>query len=475
MSSTPHNNHLVRSLGLGFCISVVVANIIGSGVYKKVAPMADQLQSPGWVLAAWIVAGIITLMGALSNAEVAGLLADTGGDYAYYKKIYNRFLAFMFGWSMFVVVQTAAISSLSYVFSQSFHAMVPIPPMLESMKDVNLWGVFYPFQDFSIKITAVVLIVILTLINTRAIKSSAQLSNILLWLVYLGIGIIVVFGLMSGKANLAQSFDFTTPADRPITISAFFTAMLAAFWAYQGWSSLGFIGGEVKDANKNIPKGLAIGVGLVIAIYVVTNMTYLSILPVQQLQDIHNTGNQIAAVEVVKSFWGSGGGIFMGALILITTLGCTHVTIYGSARTYFAMAKENLFFKNMDKLNTHHVPSNVLWLQCLWGCLLVFSGTFDQLTDMIIFAIFFYYGLTTYGVFILRKRMPDAPRPYKMFGYPIVPALFIIFCIALIVNTLITQPREALFGLFLMLTGVPLWWWFNKRTLPPAPETGEMK
>ena len=463
MNTTPASNHLVRSLGLGFAISVVVANIIGSGVYKKVAPMADQLQSPGWVLAAWIVAGIITLMGALSNAEVAGLLADTGGDYAYYKKIYNRFLAFMFGWAMFVVVQTAAISSLSYVFSQSLHSMVPIPAMLENMKDVNLWGVFYPFQDFSIKITAVGLIIILTLINTRAIKSSAQLSNILLWLVYLGIGIIVVFGLMSGKANLAQSFDFTTPVDRPITISAFFTAMLAAFWAYQGWSSLGFIGGEVKDANKNIPKGLAIGVGLVIVIYVVTNMTYLSILPVQQLQDIHNAGNQIAAVEVVKSFWGSGGGIFMGALILITTLGCTHVTIYGSARTYFAMAKENLFFKNMDKLNAHHVPSNVLWLQCLWGCLLVFSGTFDQLTDMIIFAIFFYYGLTTYGVFILRKRMPDAPRPYKMFGYPVVPALFIVFCIALIVNTLITQPREALFGLFLMLTGVPLWWWFNRR------------
>lgn len=463
MSTAPTNNHLVRSLGLGFAISVVVANILGSGVYKKVAPMADQLQSPGWVLAAWVVAGIITLMGALSNAEVAGLLADTGGDYAYYKKIYNRFLAFMFGWSMFVVVQTAAISSLSYVFSQSLHSMVQIPPMLESMQGVNLWGVFYPFQDFSIKITAVGLIIILTWINTSAIKSSAQLSNILLWLVYLGIGIIVVFGLMSGKANLTQSFDFTTPVNRPITISAFFTAMLAAFWAYQGWSSLGFIGGEVKDANKNIPKGLAIGVGLVIAIYVVTNITYLSILPVQQLQDIHNAGNQIAAVEVVKSFWGSGGGIFMGALILITTLGCTHVTIYGSARTYFAMAKENLFFKNMDKLNVHHVPSNVLWLQCLWGCLLVFSGTFDQLTDMIVFAIFFYYGLTTYGVFILRKRMPEAPRPYKVWGYPLMPALFIVFCIVLIINTLITQPREALFGLFLMLTGVPLWWWFNRQ------------
>ena len=462
MDSTPAKNHLVRSLGLGFAISIVVANIIGSGVYKKVAPMAAELQSPGWVLLAWVVGGVITLIGALSNAEVAGLLADTGGDYAYYKKIYNRFLAFMFGWSMFVVVQTASISSLSYVFAQSFRAMIPVSPMLENLQDFNVWGVFYPFQDFSTKIVAVILIIILTLVNTRAIKNSARLSDILLWLVYLGIAIIVIFGLTSGKANIMQSFDFTTPATRPVTISAFFTAMLAAFWAYQGWSSLGYVGGEVKDAHKNIPKGLAIGVGIVIAIYLITNATYLAILPVQQLTDIHNAGNQIAAVEVVKSFWGHGGGIFMGALILVTTLGCTHVTIYGSARTYFAMAKEKLFFPKMDKLNAHHVPSNVLWLQCLWGCLLVFSGTFDQLTDMIIFAIFFYYGLTTYGVFILRKRMPDAVRPYKMWGYPIVPALFILFCIALIANTLITQPREAIFGLILMLTGVPLWWWFTK-------------
>ena len=433
--------------------------------------MADQLQSPGWVLVAWVVGGVITLLGALSNAEVAGLLADTGGDYAYYKKIYNRFIAFMFGWSMFVVVQTASISSLAYVFAQSFKAMVPVSPMLENLQHFSVWGVFYPFQDFSTKIVAVILILLLTWVNTRAIKSSARLSTLLLWLVYLGIGIIVVFGLMSGKANLAQSFDFSTPANHPVTISALFTAMLAAFWAYQGWSSLGYLGGEVKDAHKNIPKGLAIGVLLVIAIYLLTNATYLAILPIQQLQDINAAGNQIAAVEVVKSFWGHGGGVFMGALILITTLGCTHATIYGSARTYFAMAKEKLFFRKMDKLNTHHVPANVIWLQGIWGCLLVFSGTFDQLTDMIIFAVFFYYALTTLGVFILRRRMPDAYRPYKMWGYPMLPAIFILFCVGLIANTLITQPREAIFGLILMLTGVPLWWWFKRSTAASQSET----
>jgi APA family basic amino acid/polyamine antiporter len=473
MTNAESKNQLVRSLGLGFAISIVVANILGSGVYKKVAPMADTLQSPGWVLVAWILGGIITLMGALSNAEVAALLADTGGDYAYYKKLYSRFIAFMFGWSMFVVVQTASISSIGYVFAQSFRSLIPVSPMLENLQNVNLGGIFYPFQDFSTKLVAIILILALTWINTRAIKNSARISNLILWMVYIGIGSIIVFGLMSGKANLAQSFDFTTPADHPITISALFTAMLASFWAYQGWSSLGFIGGEIKEPHRNIPRGLAFGVGIVILIYLLTNAIYLAVLPIQQLRDINAAGDQIAAVEVVRAFWGNGGGIFMGALILITTLGCTHATIYGSARTYFAMAKEKLFFSKMDRLNSHHVPAKVIWVQGIWACLLVFSGTFDQLTDMIVFAIFFYYGLTTFGVFILRRRMPDAYRAYKMWGYPVIPAFFILFCIGLIINTIITQPREAIFGLILMLTGVPFWLWFKRRAMEPESPAAE--
>ncbi|HJW31093.1 MAG TPA: amino acid permease, partial [Saprospiraceae bacterium] len=336
-------NQLVRSLGLGFAIAVVVANIIGSGVYKKVAPMADQLQSPGWVLVAWVLGGIITMMGALSNAEVAGLLADTGAEYAYYKKIFNKFMAFMFGWSMFVVVQTASISSLAYVFSQSFQSLVPVPPILESWKDFSIMGVFYPFQDFSTKLIASLQIILLTWVNTRTIKSSARLSDIILWMVYIGIGCIVVFGLTSGHAHLAKSFDFHTPAGHSVTISALFTAMLAAFWAYQGWSTMGTLGGEVKEANRIIPKSIAIGVSIVILIYVLTNITYLSLLPIDQLRGIHAAGNQIAAVEAVKAFWGSGGGLFIGILILLTTLGCTHATIYGNARIYYAMAKEKLF------------------------------------------------------------------------------------------------------------------------------------
>jgi APA family basic amino acid/polyamine antiporter len=460
---SPNSSQLIRALGLGFVISVVVANILGSGIYKKVAPMADTLGSPGWVLVAWVLGGLITMLGALSNAEVAGMLADTGGEYAYYKKIYNRWMAFMFGWSMFIVIQTASISSIAYVFSQSLQAIFPVSPMLEDLAQVKVLWIFTPFADFHSKVIASILIIVLTIFNTRGIKSGVQLNHVILWLIYVGIGIIVIFGLTSAKADIAGAFDFTTSPDRPVTISALFTAMLAAFWAYQGWSTAGTVGGEVKDAYRNLPRGIAIGVGIVITVYLLTNITYLSVMPVQDMQAVHAAGNQIAAVEVVRSFWGSSGAWFISALILVTTLSCTHATIYGNARIYFAMAKEKLFFRGAEKVNAHHVPSTSLWIQCTWACILVFSGTFDQLTDMVVFAIFFFYGLTTLGVFILRRRMPDAPRPYKVWGYPVVPAVFILFCIGLIINTIITQPREAGLGLLLMLTGVPVYLWYNKQ------------
>jgi APA family basic amino acid/polyamine antiporter len=432
-------------------------------VYKKVAPMADQLNSAGWVLVAWVLGGIITLFGALSNAEVAGLLADTGGDYVYYKKIYNRFFAFMFGWSLFTIIQTASISSLAYVFSQSLQSIIHVRALLTAWSNFNIGGVFYPFADFTTKLISVLLIIILTLINTKSIKSGAGISDVILWMVYLGIGIIVVFGLSSSSAHLNMAFDFTTPDHSPVTISALFTAMLAAFWAYQGWATIGYIGGEVKDANKTIPKGIAIGVFIVIGIYLLVNVTYLALLSIPELKQIHAAGNQIAAIEAVRVFWGSKGMMFISVLILITTLGCTHATIYASARPYYAMAKEKLFFSSMAKLNANKVPERSLWMQCLWGCLLVFSGTFDQLTDMVIFAVFIFYGATAWGVFVLRRRMADAHRPYKVWGYPYVPAIVVLFCIGLFINTVITQPREAIFGMVLILTGIPMYYWFSRK------------
>ena len=384
------NRKLLRSLGLGYVIVVVVGNIIGSGVYKKIAPMAAELHSSGWVLIAWIVGGLITLFGALSNAEVAGLLADTGGDFAYYKKVYNRFFAFIYGWSLFSVIQTAAISSLAYVFAQSLYSLLNLPELLPSMSQFSIGGIFYPFEGFTVKLTAIVLILLLTFINIKGIMAGAGVSKLVLILVFSGLFLIVAFGLASHQSHPFQSIDFGPVSQAPVTTSAFFTAMLASFWAYQGWASVGFIGGEVKDAKRNIPKGIVIGVFMVIAIYLLVNVTYLSLISIPQLEQIYKSGNQIAAVEAVRSFWGNNGALFISFLILITTLGCTNATILASARPYYAMAQENLFFKSAGSLNKAHTPANSLIWQGVWASVLVLSGTFDQLTDMILFAVFIF-------------------------------------------------------------------------------------
>ncbi len=456
---------LNRSLGLRYVVVVVIANILGSGVYKKVAPMAAELHSSGWVLIAWLLGGIITLFGALSNAEVAGLLADTGGEYAYFKKIYNRFFAFIFGWSLFTVIQTAAISSLAYVFAQSLNSLLRLPALFPGLSTFSLGGIFFPFADFSVKLTAILLIILLTWINTRSVKTGAGMSNVILILVFTGIFTIIFFGLGSPHAAVSQAIHLQTTNNTPVTISAVFTAMLSAFWGYQGWAAIGFLGGEIKDAKQNIPKGIAAGVFIVIALYLLVNLTYLSLLPITSLEKINQAGNQIAAIEAVKSFWGSSGGIFISVLVLITTLGCTHATVLASARPYFAMAQEGLFFPKVAKLNKAQAPVNSLLYQGVWACLLVLSGTFDQLTDMIVFAVFIYYGATALGVFILRKKMPDAERPYKVWGYPVVPAIVVVFCVGLFINTFYSRPREAALGMVLMLTGVPMYYWFKRKNM----------
>jgi APA family basic amino acid/polyamine antiporter len=454
---------LVRTLGLGYVIIFVIANIIGSGVFKKIAPMAAELHSSSWILIAWIVGGIITLFGALSNAEVAGLLADTGGDFVYLKKIYNRFFSFLYGWSLFTVIESATISSLAYVFAQSLNSIITIPDIFQSLQNFTIGGVFYPFQDFGIKLTAILLILLLTYLNISGLKSGAWVSRALLIIVCGGLLIIIVFGLGSTSSDASRLFDLKDLPGGTVTISSFYTAMLATFWAYQGWASVGFIGGEVKNPKINIPKGIVIGVFIAIFIYLLVNATYLSLLSIPQLEEIHNSGNQIAGVEAVRTFWGTKGVLFISLLILVSTLGCTNATMLTGARPYYAMAREGLFFSSIGKLNRNNVPANSLLWQGIWASVLVLSGTFDQLTDMLIFAVYIFYGATSLGVFILRKRMPDAHRPYKVWGYPVIPAIFILFCIGLFFNTIITRPRESVIGLSLILSGIPVFYLLRRK------------
>jgi APA family basic amino acid/polyamine antiporter len=467
---------LVRSLSLSAATILVVSSVIGSGVYKKVAPMSAELMSPSLVLWAWVLGGVISLCGALSNAEIAGMMAGSGGEYVYFRRIYGRFVAFLWGWSTFAVIKTAAVASIAYVFAQSFNSIVPLPHLPESIESIQFL-VFKPFENAGVKALTILLILTLTYLNTRGLRGAAGLSTWITRLVIAGLALIVLAGLFFGGG----SFDnIRTPAtgyvERGWTdfglIKAMFAALLAAFWAYEGWNTVGFLGGEIKNPHRNLPLALFAGMMIIIGAYVLVNFTYLYVLPIDQLVDVHNARNQIAAVAVIRHFAGPVGATLISIIILITTLGCTNSTILMPPRVYNAMARDGLFFRRAADIHpTFHTPNSALWMQGAWACLLVLSGSFDQLTDMLIFAAFFFYGATAFGVFIMRIREPNAERPYRVWGYPVVPALFVLFCAALIIITCINHPREAALGTILMLTGVPMWFWWT-RGGGPKPVAG---
>ena len=454
---------LAGTLGLGYVIIFVFANIIGSGVYKKIAPMAAGLQSSTWILIAWTAAGAITLFGALSNAELAGMLADTGGEFVYLRKIYNRFFSFIYGWSLFTVIQSATISSLAYVFAQSLNSIVPLPELFTSWQDATIGGVFFPFHDFGIKLTAILIIMALTFLNMSGLKNGARVNKALFFIVCAGLMVIIISGMANASRNPSEIIDLSSLKGGSVTVSSFMTAMLAAFWAYQGWVSAGFIGGEIKDARHNIPKGIIIGVFAITIIYLLVNYSYLAVMPVPDLVRVNEAGNQVAAIEMVRSLRVTGGVLFISVLILVSTLGCLNASILTGSRPYYAMSREGLFFSDIGKLNSRNVPGNSLLWQGIWASVLVLSGNFDQLTDMLIFAVYIFYGAAAMGVFILRRRMPDAYRPYKAWGYPILTVIFVLFCAGLFINTIITRPREALIGLSLIVTGIPVYFLFRKR------------
>src|SRR5688500_1068094 len=320
---------LVRSVGLFSAFILTVSSVIGSGVYKKVAPLSGEFLSADLVLLCWGLAGVITLCGALSNAEIASMLADSGGEYVYFRKIYNRFFAFIFGWTSFAVIRSAAAASIAYVFAHSFNSLITLPVLPESWEQFSVLNVFTPFDNFGVKALTVLLLIGLSYNNYIGLKFGEGLSKTVTLLVVISIFLIVVLGLTIGGGSMAN---FQTPASNfmplslsdPVFIETVFAALLAAFWAYEGWTSTGFIGGEIKNSHRNLPLALVFGILFVIAVYLCINFTYLYVLPIEQLIAVHNSENKIAAVEVVRSFLGTPGALSMAILILITTFGCTN-------------------------------------------------------------------------------------------------------------------------------------------------------
>lgn len=465
---------LVKTFGFFTAFLLVAGSMIGSGVFKKVAPMTAELGSPWLVLAALLTAGIISLLGALTNAEVAGLIAEPGGQYAYFKKMYGKPFSFLYGWSMMSVVQTATAASVAYVFAESLNTLYELPRLggAWETKTYHLFGSdifkFTPFYNLGVKTVTIGLLMMLTAINYVGVKWGGWVLKILASSVIACIIIIILLCLAMGGGTMDNLSTTSAVAVEKTTglgfVGAFFAAMMAAFWAYEGWNTVGFMGGEIKNPYKNIPRALTYGTLFVIALYMLINFAYLFVLPSESFLAIHNAENQIAAVEVVKSFMGVGGAIFILVLIMMSTFNSTNTTIMGAPRIYYGMANDGLFFKSVAKVHPKfRTPSNALLVQGIWASVLVLSGNFDQLTDMLIFAAFIFYGAGAYGVFVLRRKLKDVPRPYKVFGYPFIPGLFVVFCAILVIVSVVERPREAGIGTFLILSGLPVYFYMRSK------------
>jgi len=464
-----HSSGLLTRLGLFTALMIVISSMVGSGIFKKIAPMSVELGSPGIILLCWLIPGIITMIGASTNAEIAGLIAAPGGQYVYFKKMYGNAFAFLYGWSCFSVIQSASIASIAYVFAESVNAVIPLPHLSEHLEKFTLFGIFNPLEGFGVKALTIFTIIFLTTANYLGVIFGGYITNFFTALKIVGILIIIFLGLsisggsIGNVAPLLEKPGFQYESSLGL-FGAMFAAMLAAFWAYDGWNNIGYLGGEIKKPKRNIPLALFGGVIIVIVLYLAINFAFVYVMPVDEIINVANTPHTIVAIEVMRKFLGQSGAFLISLLIMVSTFGTTNGTILASSRIYFAMSRDSLFFssagKHHPKFRTPHIS---LLIQGCWASVLVLSGSFDQLTDMLIFASFIFYGMGAFGVFVLRRKMKDIERPYKAFGYPVLPAIFVLFCIALVVVTIIQNPRDAGIGLGLVLIGIPFYLFWNRK------------
>ncbi|MCU0420021.1 MAG: amino acid permease [Cyclobacteriaceae bacterium] len=468
---------LARTFGLWSSVSLIVGGIIGSAIFMKPALMASQLGSPVLLLAVWVVGGLITLCGALTNAEVAAMLPETGGQYVFFQKMYGDFVAFLYGWAAFAVFNTAGVASIAYVFAiyaEYFYSLPRFSPETELLVAIYLPGIghLHPLENIGVKALTIVLVAVLSWVNIRSVAFGGRIQVVFTALKVAAMAVLVVGLLLSGKGDwssvITSSTDITF-SDAGLLL-AIIAATSGAFWGYDGWNNITFVAGEVKNPQRNIPLSLLIGLSLTIVIYGLVVLAYTYILPIDDMAASSFVGSDAAT----RAFGLAGGGL-IAALVMLSTFGTTNGNILATARVTFAMAQEKRFFAGAGAVHPRfQSPARALAIHAVWTSLLVLSGSFDMLTDMLVFVSWLFYGLSAYGVFILRKKMADVPRPYKVWGYPWVPGLFVAFTGFFLVATLYNDTVNylsghsplinSLFGLLLTALGIPLYFYFRQRT-----------
>ncbi len=465
-----------RRLGLTTTILLVIGTIIGSGIFMKPALMAKQLGSPLAQLSVWVLAGIISLTGALSNAEVAAMFPETGGQYVFFKKMYGNGFAFLYGWAAFTVINTGGVASLAYVSSLYTNYFIHLPNFSQTVEQsvmlhIPLVGDIHPLENAGVKVLTVLLVEFFTFVNYRSLRFGSLLQNVFTSLKIVAIALLIGGIFISGRGSLAN---ILTPSPTMphgfALLSGYVAALGAAFWGYEGWNFITYVAGEVKNPQKNIPKGLFVGVMVVIAIYCLVYLAYAYVMPVGQM-----AASQFVASDAASIAWGVVGGSLIALLIILSTTGTTHSNILTMARVTYAMAGESKWFAKAGRLQpVYKTPGNALWLNCCWTIVLIVSGSFDILTSMLVFVTWFFYGSSALGVIILRFKMKDVPRPYRVWGYPFVTFLFVGFTAFFLAVTLYTDISNylagkttlvnSLLGALITCAGIPVYYFSRKKT-----------
>jgi basic amino acid/polyamine antiporter, APA family len=452
---------LSRRLGLTSAVMIVIGSVIGSGIFLTPANVAAAVQVPGVMIFVWILTGLLTLAGALTNAEIAGEITDTGGQYVFFRVLYNDLIAFLYGWTTFIVYQTGSIAAISVAFAKYFGFFIKFPHLSPSLEawQFPFIGNIHPFADIGLKLTAITVIMLLALINYFGVHLGGFVQNVFTFLKVAAIGGIVVLGFAMGNGSTSHFFPLWGSPSSGSLLSAIGIAMIATLWSYDGWNGLTYLAGEVQEPQKTIPRALVLGTVIVIVVYAVTNLAYLYVMPIDQMAK----SNLVAADVMEKIFTGYGGAI-ISLCVMISTFGTVNATSMTTARVYFAMAKDKLFFSEFGKVHPKYkTPGRSLLIQGVWASILTLTGTYDQLFTYVIFAGWIFFVLGAVAVFIMRKKIPNANRAFRVPGYPWVPIMFILVASWFVVNTFIQQTDDSFVGLLLLLVGIPFYLYWKQQ------------
>ena len=472
------NNEFKRSLNLLDATMLVAGSMIGSGIFIVSADMSRSVGSAGWLLFLWLLTGVITIFGALSYGELAGMLPKAGGQFVYIQKAFGELTAFLYGWSVFTVIQSGVIAAVAMAFAK--YAAVFFP----AISPDNVLFTIGALKINASQLTAIGLLILLTYINSRGVQNGKMIQLVFTSAKLLALFALIILGIVIGAKSGYFSVNMQGLWDASQTIQGndgvwhteslrgfalilvLGTAIVGSLFSSDSWNNVTFIAGEIKDPRKNIPRSLLLGTCIVTFCYIMANIAYLSLLPLKGVptgtdavsQGIMFANNNRVGTAAASMIFGDTAVTIMAILIMISTFGCASGSILSGARVYYAMAKEKLFFKQAAVLNSYNVPGFALWIQCIWMSLLCLSGSYGDLLDYCTFASLIFYSVTIAGVFALRIKDPHAERPYKVPFYPIIPMIYIILAVSIAVILLYTKTSFAGRGLLIVLLGIPFYY-----------------